>query len=378
MQKKIIIISSGHPSMDERIFWKFGLSLSGNGYKVQITTSVEELNIVKENITINSFDGLNITKREKINRFYSIIKEFDADLIICCEPFPILAAHKFRKEKRTCKIISDITEWYPYSSHYRVYTGLKKFTMYAIHFLFNVYVSNLVDHLIISEKLKAKPYKIFAPLKKQTVIGHYPPKIFFNFHPVTLKTDQLTICFAGSFIEERGFNRILLLSNYLAEKFPSLKINLLLIGDFESESEKEWFNNFPLKKNVIVQLKERVSYNLYNELLAEADICIDLRSKTRMRDKSIPIKIFDYMACGKPVIFSNVKAFNDFPEIPEFGHLVQPDDYQSILRIIEKYLRDPALLSQHSLNARRLFEEKFNWEISEKVLLKVIEDLIPA
>lgn len=364
--------------MDERIFWKFGLSLSGNGYKVQITTSVEELHIVKENITINSFDGLNITKREKINRFFSIIKEFDADLVICCEPLPILAAHKFRKIKRSCKIISDITEWYPFRSHYQDYSGLKKIIMYLGHYLFNIYVSNLTDHMIISERLKAKPYGIFAPLKKQAIIGHFPPKSFFNYYPVTFKKDKITLCFAGTFLEERGFYRVVRLTNLLADKFCDFKIILLLIGNFENDYDKNRFHQIHLQKNIVIKIKERVDYKLYSEQLSEADICIDLRSKTKMRDKSIPIKIFDYMACGKPVIFSNVKAFDDFPEILEFGHLVEPDDYESIITIIEKYFSDPRLLSEHSYNARQLFENKFNWEISEKVLLKIIGDLIPA
>lgn len=358
--------------MDERIFWKFGLSLSGNGYKVQITTSVEELHIVKENITINSFDGLNITKREKINRFFNIINEFDADLIICCEPLPILAAHKFRKIKRSCKIIYDITEWYPYRSHYKLYKGFRRISIYIRQYLFNIYATNLADHLIIGEELKANRYRIWAPFIKKTIIGYYPPQKYFKFNHSIPRTDKICFCYCGHFTEERGFKRVISVLSEFADIFTDRKINLLLIGSFINDGVEKWFREMMIPENLKIKFKGYTNYDTYSELLSDADVCIDLRTNRGMLDNSLPIKIFDYMAAGKPVIYSRLSSLKTIEEIETFGFLIDPYNVNEILKVMSEYLNNTELRIDHSDNARKLFEQKYNWEILSEKLLKII------
>jgi len=79
------------------------------------------------------------------------------------------------------------------------------------------------------------------------------------------------------------------------------------------------------------------------------------------------------MACGKPVIYSNVKPLVKFKEINQFGFLVNPTDIDLICKKISLYLENPLLLQKHSQAARSLFEEKYNWEKIEKLLLGIIE-----
>lgn len=372
MQKKVIIVSSGHPPLDERIFWKFGLTLQKNGYGVNIVSSYEELKTVKENVNISSFNGDNISKKEKINRFYLHIKDYCPDIIICCEPLPILAANKFRNEKKECKIISDITEWYPHQSHFENHSGLIRIIKYLYHFIFNIYATNLADHLFIGEELKAKLYKIIAPFKKRTIIGYYPPKRIFKYYPVKLKDNEINLCFCGLFTTDRGFDRILELTKLLSNRLLETKINLILVGKFANNKDRKKIHSLNENKNARVILREWTSYDLYNSQLADADICLDLRSKTKVLNRSLPIKVFDYMASGKPVIYSNVDAFYQLPEVADFGHLVDPDDYTTTTKIIVDYLNNPAKLIGHSKNARKLFEEKYNWELMEERLLSVI------
>ncbi|PIS45478.1 MAG: hypothetical protein COT22_05085, partial [Ignavibacteria bacterium CG08_land_8_20_14_0_20_37_9] len=112
MKNKVVILSSGHLPKDERIFSKIGFSLNANGYAVVICTSTEELHTNQESILFDCFNGEKLTKRKKINKFYSHLSSHSPDVIISSEPLPILAAHQFKKRiNPSCKIISDITEW---------------------------------------------------------------------------------------------------------------------------------------------------------------------------------------------------------------------------------------------------------------------------
>ena len=175
MKKKVSIVTSGHPYYDERIFYKFARSLNKNGYEVSIICSTveTEIDFVKDGIHIIGFDGSNLKKSEKVSKFYDYLTKTKLDVIICCEPLPILAANKIRKERKKVRIIYDITEWYPHQNMLKQLVGLKWIINYLYLFLFNVYAASLCNQLIIGEKSKAIPYKVFLPFLKKTIIGYY-------------------------------------------------------------------------------------------------------------------------------------------------------------------------------------------------------------
>ena len=118
MKKKVSIVTSGHPYYDERIFYKFARSLNKNGYEVSIICSTVEsdIDLVKDSIHIIGFNGSNLKKSEKVSKFYDYLTKTKPNVIICCEPLPILAANKIRKERKNVRIIYDITEWYPHQN----------------------------------------------------------------------------------------------------------------------------------------------------------------------------------------------------------------------------------------------------------------------
>ena len=106
----IVIVTSGHPPLDERIFYKFGISLKNSGYNVTIVCSTQEIDTEKEKIKIRGFVDESLNKRQKIHQLYNYILQFSPDLIICCEPLTILAANRYRKKGfKGTKIIYDIT-----------------------------------------------------------------------------------------------------------------------------------------------------------------------------------------------------------------------------------------------------------------------------
>ncbi len=92
------------------------------------------------------------------------------------------------------------------------------------------------------------------------------------------------------------------------------------------------------------------------------DICFDLRKRNFIYRNSLPIKIFEYMACGKPFIYSDITPIKEELEYNKYGYLVNPRNEIEIVNAIEKYLEKPDIAVQHSLNARRVIEDGKNWE----------------
>ena len=368
-KKRICLVTSGHPSFDERIFWKFGLTLTENDFEVMIISSNEQLQIEKKGIKINSFNGNDLDKNNKIKRFYNFINDFNPQIIICSEPLPVIAAVKFgRKQKNKVKVVLDVTEFYPHQNALTGLHGIKKYLKYLTLSLFNVYAANAANQLIIGEKNKAKLFNWIAPFKKKNIIGYYSPKKFFNFSYKEL-SNPITFCYLGEQSKERGFYRFINVIKKLSLN-SNYSFKLIFIGS-SSDRTIKYLNS---SKNIEIEEMDWTEYDGLSDVMRKANFFIDLRNKNKIFNRSLPIKIFDYMACGRPVIFSNLDSLSELSDIKSFAHLVEPDEINTVVKILNNYLSNKELYTTHCKEARRLFEEKYNWELLGDKLLKLIDN----
>jgi glycosyltransferase involved in cell wall biosynthesis len=377
MKKKISIITSGHPYYDERIFYKFARSLNKNGYEVSIICSTveSEMDSVKDNNRIIGFNGSNLKKFVKLNKFEECLRNIKPDVIICCEPLPIFAASKIRKENKFVKIIYDVTEWYPENVAFKL-TGFKRYTTYILLFFLNIIASNLSDSIIIGEIGKKKRYELIAPLKRKKIISYYPVLEFFKYSLPILNNKMLVLCYAGLLKFDRGLNQILEIAERIAKKHNNLLVTLKLIGKFNSsEDENSFKDRIKTIEKVNVEIVGWCEYPNISNHFANVHLCFDLRERNFIYNNSLPIKIFEYMACGKPFIFTDIKPIRDEIDFTKCGFLVNPNDLEEIIMKIEKYFENKELLDQQSKNARSLVETKYNWEYESLKLLGLINSL---
>lgn len=377
MKKKVSIVTSGHPYYDERIFYKFARSLNKNGHETSIicSTANTEIDLVKDNIHILGFDGSNLKKSRKLNKFEELLRKAKSDVIICCEPLPILAANKVRCDKKDVKIIYDVTEWYPENVAFK-FEGIKRFVNYVSLFVFNIFVSNLASALIVGEKGKKVRYDLIAPFKKKQIISYYPVLEFFDFYPPKFDDKHLVFCYAGLLKFDRGIKTILKSANKFAELNNQISVTLKLIGKFESKQEESEFTELAQAQNKIkVEFAGWTEYLKISILLADVHVCFDLRERTFIYRNSLPIKIFEYMACGKPFIFTNIKPIRQEFDYSTCGFLANPEDINEIVSYIQNYIDDKDLFLAHSENARRIIENEKNWEKESDKLVAFIESL---
>lgn len=113
-----------------------------------------------------------------------------------------------------------------------------------------------------------------------------------------------------------------------------------------------------------------------SSVIERMDICFDLRERNFIYNNSLPIKLFEYMACGKPFIFSDVKPIRGEIDFDKFGFLVNPDQESEIISAIQQYLNNPELAIKHSSNSRSLIEGDKNWKNESKKLIEIITKLL--
>ena len=163
---------------------------------------------------------------------------------------------------------------------------------------------------------------------------------------------------------------------YFQKGIKTLSVRIKIVGKFQSASEEKEFDTITQENtNVTVEKLGWTEYNNISNLIKDADICFDLRERNFIYNNSLPIKIFEYMAAGKPFIFTDIRPIRK--ELGEIscGFLVDPADKEEIIKTIEQYISNPLLLKQHSKNGREIIENRKNWESESEKLISLIETI---
>ena len=360
---KIAFITSAHSPYDDRIYYHLADTLSSE-YEVMIISSMEEI-VINDRISIQSFDGNSLSKKEKVHSFVKYLKSFNPTIIIAAEPLPVIAAHQYKtSNNKHVRILYDVTEWYPSNRNIEYERGVNKIFVFVKMLLLNWYASFRCDGFIFGEYYKSLPYRAIFPFKKWKVISYYIDLKYIAYKEKITINNTLCLCYSGRISAEKGIDNFIAVVGVIKKLKPELKIKLKIIGWFYNKQDQNRYNE-QLKRleGVEIEFLGRKDFKDLSLSLQEADIFFDLREPTFENDYSLPIKLFYYAACGRPVMYSDIKAIRkSVSDINQFGFLVTPSDAEKIARLVIDYVSKPMLYKQHCLAARKLAEQKYNWQ----------------
>lgn len=111
-----------------------------------------------------------------------------------------------------------------------------------------------------------------------------------------------------------------------------------------------------------------------------ADILLGIFGTTAKAGRVIPNKVYQALACGKPLITRSSPAYPDhFPGNRELGIAwVPPGNAQAIADRIAELMSDPAVLEVMGRQARRTYETYFSSSSISDSLFAAIKPLLPA
>lgn len=93
--------------------------------------------------------------------------------------------------------------------------------------------------------------------------------------------------------------------------------------------------------------------------------------------ESLPVKMFEYMAAGIPVIASDFPLWRGIVEGSRCGLCVDPRDPAAIAAAIDHLAAHPQLAHEMGANGRRAVLDRYNWETEENKLIAFYADLLP-
>jgi glycosyltransferase involved in cell wall biosynthesis len=175
------------------------------------------------------------------------------------------------------------------------------------------------------------------------------------------------IIYIGTLSEARGIKQLIAASEYLEGV-----AELWLLGGWVNHAFKSECENMIGFKNT--KYLGIVSHEDVNKILSKASVGLcTLHSIDTFKD-SYPIKVFEYMQNGLPVLMSNFPMWQElFEDSVEYADPLNPIQ---IAKKIKLMLGNPTRLREMSAKGRILITEKFNWDLESRKLLDLYSRIL--
>ena len=178
------------------------------------------------------------------------------------------------------------------------------------------------------------------------------------------------VMFVGSLVPYQGVEYLIQSAPLILKKVANTMF--LIIGDGRVKNE---LMNLVKKiglSDKFVFIRE-VPYEEVPLYINMADVC--MVPKKPLGYGYSPLKLYEYMACGKPVIASDIEGF-EILEKYNAGIILNPEDPEELSNAIIKLLQNKQLREQMGTNGRELVVGEYSWESAAKKTVEVLEKTV--
>jgi glycosyltransferase involved in cell wall biosynthesis len=171
-----------------------------------------------------------------------------------------------------------------------------------------------------------------------------------------LLPDRPYVGFVGSFYRYQGLACLLDAMAFVKQICPA--VQLLCVGDGEAAEElKQQAKKLRLESSVT--WTGRVPYREVPAWIGAMNVCVaPFRGD---RGETSPVKLFDYLACHRPVVVSAIPSVTSVFTSDSGVQFVSPDDPRMLADSLVALLRDPVRCQMLGEQGRRFVERKFSW-----------------
>ncbi len=208
------------------------------------------------------------------------------------------------------------------------------------------------------------------PGVRSTVVQNFPvPEWFECGGPY--ETRDAVIVYHGGISKARGIREMLTALTMLEE---NLHAELVLAGKFHpAKLERRVRRHRGWRR---VRYLGWLNHSDVLTLLCQARVGIVTLHPTGNYIASWPVKLFEYMAAGLPVIASDFPVWRRIVKTAGCGILVDPHDPEQIAHAIRLIIENPDEARVMGRRGRLAVEECYNWGAEETKLLALYDDLL--
>lgn len=169
------------------------------------------------------------------------------------------------------------------------------------------------------------------------------------------------IMYTGSLYKAFGISDLIDAIYLVLKKHKNTK--LVLVGNYIQRDMDEFIGKigkYGIKDNVI--FVELQPYSEIPKFINASDICVNPFPGSLICRAGSPVKVFEYMLCGKPVVHSDLECVEDVVIDGKTGLLYEADNVQELANKINILIESPELRKQLGDASEKLILEKYTWD----------------
>lgn len=366
---KVCHLTSVHSANDTRIFIKECQSLQNAGHEVYyVVPNVEDSE--KAGVKIR---GINSAAKGQLDRMRNTTKqvylkalEINADVYHFHDPELIPIGLKLKAKGK--KVIYDVHEDVPEQvlSKQWIPKPLRRFISMMVK-SYEKYASKKFDAISTATPTIAERFKGYN--ENTITIHNYPllDELSADYND-KVEDSKNTALYIGGIYVLRGIKEMVQAVEKLNEEIPC---TFVLAGSFAPPALEDEVRNMTGFK--YTDFKGFLDRDGVKKALAKADMGLVLLHPEPRFIVSLPIKMFEYMSAGVPVIASNFPIWQEIVENNNCGICVDPLKVNEIAEAMKWILENPEEAAQMGRNGRHAVETIYNWEAESKKLVEIYQ-----
>lgn len=363
---RVAHLSSGHHADDERIFWKECLSLARAGYDVSLIVPEEypsRLPGLPAEVRVNTvpsrpgrFGRLVVTPwlllAAGFRRKADIYHIHEPELLICglllrlCGKKVIYDAHEDFPRDILVK------DWIP--------AGLRWLAAAATGTM-EWLAGRTLSGVIAATPAIARRF----PSRHTALVRNFVRFLEFSACAPGERDDGPALAYVGGITVDRCAPEMVQALARL-ERFPHVR--LIMAGPMAPPGLRDMLTALPGWRQV--DYRGRQDRSGIVGILAKARIGLVLFHSSQNYLEALPVKLFEYMAAGIPVVAADFPLLREIVEGNHCGLCVPSRDVAAVAQAIDWLLSHPAQADEMGHRGRAAAMDLFSWESEERVLLR--------
>ena len=261
-------------------------------------------------------------------------------------------------------VIYDVLDFY--ADHIRRTPGIVKSLIRAV----DLRLMEWVDAVILVDEARRNQISDIHP-RRLEIIYNTPQDVLagLSAFQTTRRRHNLNLAYVGLLQVERG---LLELCKVL-RRHPEWTFFMAGFGGDEKRILREskslpnifWFGRIPYERALQLSFDADVLVATYNPAIAN-------------HRYSSPNKLFEAMILGKPIIVARGTHMDQIVEQHNCGLVVEYGNEEDLEEALQRLQLNPHLIRQLGVNARRAYDQFYNWPKMEERLLHLYRSILHA
>ena len=372
---KVCHVCSSHRSDDSRVFHKECRSLAQEGYEVHLIATDKNVNSYNsDNVTIHP---LPIPK----SRFQRMARRWEVADMAARLSADLYHVHEPELLGPVLNRVGDRPVIYDAHESYADVLGQRRWIPRLFRPLAKALWKKIEPRLVrkcravvtVTEPL-AEPYARMH--ERVEIIRNFPDLSGGEFAGAPAHERRQSCVFAGALAEDRNLENMVLAIGLLRKR--NITLELWLAGEWESPLYEQTIQNLAAKEEVTNQVRYSgiLSHKAAVALESQASIGMVTLLPIRNSLNSLPIKAFECMALGLPIVYSDFPLLQTYIGKCGVGLAVDPQDPVQIADALEYLLKNPRIAQEMGQMGRRAVEERYNWSCEGTRLLGLYREIL--